>query len=113
MGRKKEIALEEGYKYFAFISYNSNDTKWGMRLQRKLEGYGMPSTLCKEKGWERKPIKPIFFAPTDIQPNELRDELKARLEVSKHLIVICSPNSAQSEWVGLEKRCLKFENYNT
>lgn len=102
MGRKKEIALEEGYKYFAFISYNSKDTKWGMRLQRKLEGYGMPSTLCKEKGWERKPIKPIFFAPTDIQPNELREELKGRLAASQHLIVICSPNSAKSEWVGWE-----------
>ena len=102
MGRRKSIAIEDGYKYFAFISYNSTDTKWGKRLQRKLEGYGMPSTLCRERGWKRKPIKPVFFAPTDIQPNELRDELKARLEVSKHLIVICSPNSAQSEWVGWE-----------
>ena len=24
------------YKYFAFISYNSRDTLWGKRLQRKL-----------------------------------------------------------------------------
>lgn len=93
---------KQTYKYFAFISYNSKDTKWGKRLQRKLEGYRIPATLCSEHGWNRKPIKPVFFAPTDIQPNELRDELKDRLEVSKHLIVICSPNSAQSEWVGWE-----------
>lgn len=90
------------YKYFAFISYNKQDVAWGKRLQRKLENYKMAATLCNEKGWQRKPIKPVFFAPTDIQPNELTEELKARLETSKHLIVICSPNSAQSEWVGKE-----------
>ncbi len=90
------------YKYFAFISYNSHDTKWGKRLQRKLEGYRMPSTLCSERGWKRKPINPVFFAPTDIQPGGLTKELQDRLRASRHLIVICSPNSARSEWVGRE-----------
>lgn len=90
------------YKYFAFISYNQRDVVWGKRLQRKLERYKMPTTLCREKGWARTPIKPVFFAVTDIQPNDLTDELKARLEASRHLIVICSPNSARSEWVGKE-----------
>ena len=90
------------YKYFAFISYNSKDTEWGKRVQRKLEHYRMPATLCSEHGWERTPIKPIFFAPTDIQPGGLTEELQERLRISKNLIVICSPNSAQSEWVGKE-----------
>lgn len=90
------------YKYFAFISYNSKDIAWGKRLQRKLEGYRMPATLCSEHGWERKPIKPVFFAPTDIQPGGLTEELQERLRASRNLIVICSPHSAQSEWVGKE-----------
>lgn len=90
------------YKYFAFISYNSRDTEWGKRVQKKLEGYKMPSTLCSEHGWKRKPLKPIFFAPTDIQPGGLTEELQERLKASKNLIVICSPNSARSEWVGKE-----------
>ena len=90
------------YKYFAFISYNSKDTEWGKRLQRKLEHYRMPATLCSERGWERTPINPVFFAPTDIQPGPLSEELQARLRASRNLIVICSPNSAQSEWVGRE-----------
>lgn len=94
--------MQQDYKYFAFISYNKYDVAWGKRLQRKLEYYKMPATLCSEKGWKRTPIRPVFFAPTDIQPNELSDELKARLEASRHLIVICSPHSAQSEWVGKE-----------
>lgn len=90
------------YKYFAFISYNSADLKWGKRLQRKLEHYKMPATLCSERGWERYPIRPVFFAPTDIQPNDLNEELKSRLRDSKNLIVICSPNSAKSKWVAAE-----------
>lgn len=92
----------DNYKFFAFISYNSRDTEWGKRVQRKLEGYRMPSTLCSEHGWKRKPISPVFFAPTDIQPGGLSAELQERLRASRHLIVICSPNSAKSEWVARE-----------
>lgn len=90
------------FKYFAFISYNRKDTEWGKRIQRKLENYRMPATMCTERGWARKPIKPIFFAPTDIQPGGLDDELKERLRASRNLIVIGSPNSAKSDWVGKE-----------
>ena len=90
------------FKYFAFISYNSKDMEWGKKVQRKLEGYRMPATLCSEHGWERKPIKPVFFAPTDIQPGGLTAELQERLKAARNLIVICSPHSAKSEWVGKE-----------
>lgn len=93
---------KEQFRYFAFISYNSKDTEWGKKLQKKLEHYRLPSTLCSEHGWERKPMNPVFFAPTDIQPGGLTEELQERLRASRHLIVICSPNSAQSEWVGKE-----------
>lgn len=93
---------KQQFKYFAFISYNSKDTEWGKKVQKKLEHYRMPATLCSEHGWERKPISPIFFAPTDIQPGGLTEELQDRLRASRNLIVICSPNSAKSEWVGRE-----------
>ena len=96
------MLMEQEYKFFAFISYNSRDTSWGKRLQRKLEGYRMPATLCSEHGWERNPIKPVFFAPTDIQPGGLTAELQERLKASRNLVVICSPHSAKSEWVGKE-----------
>lgn len=94
--------MAEEFKYFAFISYNSHDTEWGKRLQKKLEHYRMPATLCSEHNWPRTPIKPVFFAPTDIQPGGLSEELQERLKASRNLIVICSPNSARSAWVGKE-----------
>ena len=93
---------QQEYKYFAFISYNSLDYKWGKRIQKKLEHYRMPTTLCSKHGWERKPMNPVFFAPTDIQPGELTAELQERLKASRNLIVVCTPNSARSEWVGKE-----------
>lgn len=94
--------MNKEYKYFAFISYSSADYKSGKELQHKLESYRMPATLCSEHGWERKPIKPVFFAPTDIQPGGLTAELQERLRASRHLIVICSPHAAKSKWVGKE-----------
>ena len=94
--------MQDQFKYFAFISYNSKDTVWGKKLQKKLEHYRMPATLCSEHNWQRTPIKPVFFAPTDIQPGGLSEELQERLKASQNLIVICSPNSAKSQWVGRE-----------
>ena len=94
--------MEQEYKYFAFISYSSHDYKWGKRIQNKLEHYRMPTTLCSKHGWKRQPMRPVFFAPTDIQPGGLSEELQERLKASRKLIVVCSPHSAQSEWVGKE-----------
>lgn len=94
--------MSEAFKYFAFISYSSHDIEWGKRLQRRLEHYRLPATLCSEHNLPRNPIKPVFFAPTDIQPGCLSEELQDRLRASRHLIVICSPHSAKSDWVGME-----------
>lgn len=49
------------FKYFAFISYNAKDTNWGKKLQKKLEHYRMPATLCSEHGWERKHPKTATY----------------------------------------------------
>lgn len=102
MAENRPENRQSEYKYYAFISYNAKDIRWGKRLQRRLEHYRMPATLCSERGWKRKPMDPVFFAPYDIQPGGLDEELKARLRASRYLIVICSPNSAKSEWVGME-----------
>lgn len=90
----------EDYRYFAFVSYSSRDVAWGSRVQRRLEHYRIPSDAGCD--WSDKRMRPVFFAPTDIQPGALTPELMRRLEQSRHLVVIGSPSSAASEWVGRE-----------
>lgn len=93
---------EQKFKHYAFISFSSHDTFLGQATSEKQKGHSPPTTLCNEREWERKPMCPVFFAPTDIQHGGLDEKLKNRLRAAKNLIIICSPYSAQSEWFGKE-----------
>lgn len=102
MNKEKKIKTTDGYNYFAFISYNSKDNCWAKALQRTMERWRLPASLRKEKELERRPMRKVFFAPSEIQLGDLKEELKARLRASRYLIVVCSPNSAKSDWVRQE-----------
>lgn len=86
---------------FAFISYNHRDVRWAKWLRRKLEWYRLPSEIHNEFEDSRY-IRPVFRDRDELASGVLGDELRQRLEASKYLIVICSPNSAQSAWVSDE-----------
>ena len=90
------------YKNYAFISYKREDEKWAKWLQRKLESYKLPSVIRKESFNIPKYIRPVFRDKTDLSGGVLTEQLHNELERSKFLIVICSPNSAQSVWVNKE-----------
>ena len=93
----------EEYKYYAFVSYRSSDEKYAKWLQDKIEAYRLPTTVQKmNASLPKKKLRPCFRYHTDIQPNELKTELRNKLEQSKYLLVICTPRSAQSPWVGNE-----------
>lgn len=102
MNKEKEVKTTDGYDYFAFISYNSKDEAEAKKLHRTLERWRLPASLVKEKGLASKPMEKLFFAPSDIVPKELEEVLKENLRASEHLIVVCSPTSAKSYWVGFE-----------
>ncbi len=99
---------QKTYKYFAFISYNSADDKWAKWLQRQLENYNLPTIIKNEKGevvksYNKKPKKfKIFRYVSDLNAKTLKEGLSAELDNAQNLIVICSPRSAKSEWVGKE-----------
>ena len=94
---------QEQYTYYAFVSYRSSDEKWAKWLQEKIEGYRLPTTIQHENSeLPKSRLRPCFRYHTDIQPNELKTELRNKLEQSKFLLVICTPRSAQSPWVGAE-----------
>lgn len=77
--------MGQSYKHFAFISYNTKDAKWARKIQRKLEHYRMPTTLCNQKGWAKNPpIQPVFFAETDIQlSNDEAQNMAGALNLQK------------------------------
>lgn len=94
---------QQQHTYFAFVSYRSSDEKWAKWLQEKIEAYRLPTTIQNENSnLPKTRLRPCFRYHTDIQPNELKTELRNKLEQSKFLLVICSPRSAKSPWVGAE-----------
>ncbi len=40
--------MENGFEYYAFISYKHEDEKWAKWLQDKLASYRLPSAIRKE-----------------------------------------------------------------
>lgn len=93
--------MSEVKRNFAFISYNHRDVGWAKWLRRRLEWYRLPSEIHNEFENSRY-IRPVFRDRDELNTGVLNDELRARLEASKYLIVVCSPNSAQSVWVSDE-----------
>ena len=93
---------QKEYKYFAFISYKSDDLKEAWSLKKKLDDYKLPTLLCKQYNKDRKPTHEAFLDKTNIQPGELTKELRENLDNSHYLIVVCSPRSAKSEYVTAE-----------
>ena len=94
---------EKGFTYFAFISYSHKDQKTARKLKKFLEKYHLPSSLQKTHPNLPRKLNPIFIDESNLAgPGPLEKNLRANLEESKYLIVICSPNSAQSKYVNDE-----------
>lgn len=93
--------MEKGKAYFAFISYSRLDEEWANWLTHELEHYHLPLTTNGRKKMP-KTLRPIFRDIEELSAGNLPQQIHEALESSKHLIVICSPNSAKSHWVNKE-----------
>ena len=100
------IAIAESPKYWAFVSYSHKDAAFGRRLHRRLENYSLPRRLAgRTKAGETFPkrLAPIFRDREEFSAaNDLSAEVRAALQVSRSLIVVCSPAAAASPWVARE-----------
>ena len=83
--------------YDAFISYSRRDTRFAAKLERDLERYRPP----KDTDLRKRRLR-VFRDVQDISGNQLGSALKKAIRDSQYLIVICSPQSYASEWVGME-----------
>lgn len=95
------MVTSSAIRNFVFISYNHKDVKWAKWLQKKLEWYRLPTKAHNELSGSRY-IRPVFRDRDTLTSGILNEELRSHLEASKYLVVLCSPNSAQSEWVSNE-----------
>jgi WD40 repeat protein len=98
-------------RYAAFISYSHADEKLAAWLHRRLESYSIPSALVGQPG-PTGPIKRrlgrMFRDRLEFgaSPN-LAADIRAALDASDALIVLCSPKAAQSAYVNEEIRYFK------
>lgn len=92
------------YRSFAFISYSHRDMKEARWLQRRLEGFRLPTEIHNDVEAGTRYLRPIFRDQSDLNTGILPDELRKNLEESKYLILICSKSSARSQWVSDEAK---------
>lgn len=92
------------YRNVAFISYSHNDMAVATWLQRKLEGFRLPTEVHNDIDARCRYLRPVFRDQDDLDSGILTDELIRHLGESKYLILICSAASAASRWVSDEAR---------
>jgi tetratricopeptide (TPR) repeat protein len=104
---------EAGPRYWAFLSYSHADLRIALRLHRALESYVVPRRLVGRPtpaGQAPRRLRPIFRDLDEMGAGaSLSGRLKAALDASACLIVICSPAAAASPWVNEEIRRFKAE----
>jgi len=97
---------DDGARYRAFISYSHVDQAFGRRLHRRLERYVLPKRLVGRetaRGPVPRRVAPVFRDREEFSAaGDLTAEVRAALAASGALIVVCSPASAASPWVGRE-----------
>ena len=95
------MSSERQCKYFAFISYKREDEEWAIWLQHEMEYYHLPVSLNGRDDLPKE-FRPVFRDVDDLKAGNLPQQIYEALSDSASLIVICSPKSAQSEWVNKE-----------
>lgn len=97
-------AAPSTFKYDAFVSYSRRDSEFARRLEQALSAYMPPRDLPVPRRRLR-----VFRDESDFQGTDYHASLDRNLRDAANLIVICSPSSAQSAYVGDEIR--RFAKY--
>ena len=91
------------FRYRAFISYSHADERWAKWLHKRLERYKVPRNAVIEHNLSTNRIAPVFRDRDELgSSSDLSTTIERALEDSENLIVICSPDAAESRWVNEE-----------
>jgi TIR domain/WD domain, G-beta repeat len=96
-------------KYWAFISYTRTDLTSARWLHKRLETYPIPSSVRRNASGEGhvipKRLTPVFRDQDELAgAADLSASLRDALRASRSLIVVCSRQTPESEWVAEEVR---------
>jgi tetratricopeptide (TPR) repeat protein len=104
-------APAEASRYFAFLSYSHSDEAVARWLHAELEHFRVPDTLVgrvTDNGIVPKRLTPVFRDRGELAASDdLGAELRAAIEASRFLIVLCSPAAAASRWANAEVETFK------
>jgi tetratricopeptide (TPR) repeat protein len=93
-------------RYWAFLSYSHKDSDTADWLHQALEKYSVPRSLVGRDGAHG--VIPANFSPVFRDRHELAASgdlghtIREALAASRCLIVLCSPDAAQSRWTNEE-----------
>ncbi len=96
--------VNSDYRYDAFISYRHSepDRAWAKWLHKTLETYRVPRPLSVQHGLPSR-LKRVFRDEDELPAaSSLPEQIEHALQQSRYLIVVCSPRTPESRWVGLE-----------
>lgn len=103
------------YRYYAFVSYRGADVKWAKWFVKKSDNYLLPTITPEDiKAGNRAPSKlkeddkylyPVFRDRDNLKSGKLLDQILAAIDVSRKIVVICTPTAAKSgSWMDDELR---------
>lgn len=101
---QRNAEASDFYRYDVFISYRhlEPDRSWAQWIHTALETYRVPHKLVKERGFPRR-IGRVFRDEDELPASaDLNHEIAQALKESRFLLVVCSPNTPESEWVNGE-----------
>ena len=107
-------AADRTHRYWAFLSYSHKDSDKADWLHRALERFRVPRTLVgRATPWGVAPVgfSPIFRDRHELAASgDLGITIRDALAASRCLIVLCSPDAAESRWTNEE--ILAFKKLN-
>lgn len=89
-------------QYIAFISYRHAplDSYVAKKLHTLIEQFAIPKALRKDG---KRKLGLVFRDQEELPvSSDLSEDIRRALDHSEYLIVVCSPDTAQSPWVGRE-----------
>ncbi len=97
---------DQGFRYWAFISYSHADAAWAGWLHRALESYRIPGPLVGlpiAAGSVPARLRPVFRDRDELPTSgDLGFTIEEALRQSWCLVVVCSMAAAKSRWVDAE-----------